>query len=50
VRIGEMLTFQSYNTKSPLNGAAARWAEQNLHRLPLQSVDLTAGVEGDTAV
>ena len=49
-RIGEMIAYQSYNTKSPLNGAAARWAEQNLHRLPLQSVDLTAGVEGDTAV
>jgi hypothetical protein len=22
-----MITYQSYNTKSPLNGAAARWAE-----------------------
>ena len=49
VRIGEMLTFQSYNIKSPLNGAAARWAEQNLHRLPLQSVDLMAAVQGGPA-
>ena len=47
VRIGEMLTFQSYNTKSPLNGPAARWAEENVHRLPLQSVDLMAEVDGD---
>jgi hypothetical protein len=40
VRIGEMITFQSYNTKSPLNGLAARWAEENLSRLPIQKVDL----------
>ena len=26
-RIAEMIAFQSYNVKSPLNGAAARWAE-----------------------
>jgi S1-C subfamily serine protease len=25
--IAEMIAFQSYNVKSPLNGAAARWAE-----------------------
>ncbi len=43
-RIGEIITFQSYNVKSPLNGEAARWAEQNVARLPLQKVDLS--VEG----
>ena len=34
-RIGEMIAYQSYNTKSPLNGEAARWVETNQHRLPL---------------
>jgi len=34
-RIGEMIAYQSYNTKSPLNGEAARWVEANLDRLPL---------------
>ena len=41
-RIGEIITFQSYNVKSPLNGEAARWAEQNVARLPLQKIDLSA--------
>lgn len=43
-RIGEMICFQSYNTKSPLNAKAAVWAEQNLARLPLERADLGAGV------
>ncbi len=40
-RIGEMLTYQSYNVKSPLNAEAARWAEENLAALPLESADLS---------
>jgi ubiquitin-protein ligase len=39
-RIGEMLAYQSYNTKSPLNGEAAKWVDQNLERLPLDSVNM----------
>jgi predicted Zn finger-like uncharacterized protein len=39
-RIGEMLAYQSYNTKSPLNGEAARWVEQNVERLPLDRINL----------
>lgn len=39
-RIGEMLAYQSYNVKSPLNGEAARWVEQNLDQLPLDKVSL----------
>src|SRR5205814_5380413 len=39
-RIGELIAYQSYNTKSPLNGEAARWADQNLDRLPLDPVSL----------
>jgi len=37
-RIGEMLAYQSYNTKSPLNGEAARWVDGNQDRLPLDRV------------
>lgn len=40
-RIGEMITFQSYNVKSPLNAKAASWAEQNPDALPLETVDLS---------
>jgi predicted Zn finger-like uncharacterized protein len=39
-RIGEMLAYQSYNVKSPLNGDAARWVEENKHRVPLDPVSL----------
>jgi predicted Zn finger-like uncharacterized protein len=33
-RIAEMIAFQSYNVKSPLNGEAARWVESNVDKLP----------------
>ena len=39
-RIGEMLAYQSYNVKSPLNGEAARWVEQHMEELPLDKVSL----------
>jgi ubiquitin-protein ligase len=39
-RIGEMIAYQSYNTKSPLNGEAARWVEQNEAHLPLDRVKM----------
>jgi len=39
-RIGEILTYQSYNTKSPLNGEAARWIDGNIDRLPLEAVNM----------
>jgi hypothetical protein len=35
-RVGEMLAFQSYNVKSPLNGKAARWVEEHTTKLPLE--------------
>lgn len=38
-RIGEMITYQSYNTKSPLNGEAARWADENSRKLPVDRTD-----------
>jgi ubiquitin-protein ligase len=40
IRIGEMITYQSYNVKSPLNARAAAWAEENESQLPLERVDL----------
>src|SRR5579859_752125 len=35
IRIGRMISYQEYNTKSPLNGLAAKWAEQNAKLLPV---------------
>ena len=40
MRIGEILAYQSYNVKSPLNGEAARWVEQHAHQLPLDPVSM----------
>jgi ubiquitin-protein ligase len=37
IRIGRMITYQEYNTKSPLNGLAAKWAAQNPSLLPIDS-------------
>ncbi|MBI5486098.1 MAG: hypothetical protein HY905_02060 [Deltaproteobacteria bacterium] len=34
-RVGEMLAFQSYNTRSPLNGQAARWVDEHTAELPV---------------
>lgn len=39
-RIGEILAYQSYNVKSPLNGEAAKWVEENKAQLPLDAVSL----------
>ena len=35
IRIGRMISYQEYNTKSPLNGLAAKWAAQNASLLPV---------------
>ena len=37
VRIGRMIAYQEYNTKSPLNGLAAKWAAQHTDLLPVDS-------------
>ena len=34
-RVGEILAYQSYNTKSPLNGRAAQWVNEHRDRLPV---------------
>jgi len=41
VRLGRMIAYQEYNTKSPLNGLAAKWAAQNVHLLPIDSRSLS---------
>ena len=40
VRIGRMIAYQEYNTKSPLNGLAAKWAAENQSLLPVDSTEL----------
>jgi ubiquitin-protein ligase len=39
-QIAQMLCFQSYNIKSPLNAEAAVWAQANAARLPLFTANL----------
>jgi ubiquitin-protein ligase len=34
IRIGEMIAYQAYNIKSPLNGEAAMWADLNHDKIP----------------
>jgi len=34
MRVCEMVAFQSYNIKSPLNGEAAQWVEGHIDQLP----------------
>jgi hypothetical protein len=41
VRIGEMITYQAYNIKSPLDGEAAMWAD--LHAASCRSTTATCG-------
>jgi len=40
IRIGEMICYQNYNIKSPLNGEAAKWAEENIRRFPIDNANL----------
>jgi LSD1 subclass zinc finger protein len=49
-RIGEMISYQSYNTKSPLNGEAARWVTENVDQLPLDGVSMDVEDKPDAAV
>lgn len=50
VRIGEMLSYQSYNLKSPLNGEAAKWASSNAGRFPIDKIDFSAYYEAGDKV
>jgi ubiquitin-protein ligase len=35
IRIGRMIAYQEYNTRSPLNGLAAKWAAEHTSLLPI---------------
>jgi ubiquitin-protein ligase len=39
-KIGEMIQYRIYNTKSPLNATAAYWADQHPELFPIGHVDL----------
>jgi len=39
IRIGEMLSYQDFNVKSPLDGAAAMWADNNRDLFPIDNVN-----------
>jgi ubiquitin-protein ligase len=45
IRIGRMISYQEYNTKSPLNGLAAKWAAQNAHLLPVDARPIAPPLE-----
>jgi hypothetical protein len=49
IRIGRMISYQEYNTKSPLNGLAAKWAAQNSHLLPVDPRPIAPPLEQSTA-
>lgn len=42
-RIGEIIGYQAYNIKSPLNAEAAMWSDLNMKKLPIDNRDV-AGV------
>jgi ubiquitin-protein ligase len=46
IRIGRMIAYQEYNTKSPLNGLAAKWAAQNANLLPIDTRNIAPPLEG----
>ncbi len=45
IRIGRMIAYQEYNTKSPLNGLAAKWATQNANLLPVDARNIAPPLE-----
>lgn len=42
IRVGEMIAYQGYNIKSPLDGQAAMWADLHAKRLPIDPRVLSA--------
>jgi ubiquitin-protein ligase/DNA-directed RNA polymerase subunit RPC12/RpoP len=40
IRIGEMIAYQAYNIRSPLDGEAAMWADLNGDKLPVDARNL----------
>jgi len=48
-RIGEMLSFQSYNVQSPLNGRAAQWVESHLRHIPTDKSEFYVDLRSEDA-
>jgi ubiquitin-protein ligase len=48
IRIGRMISYQEYNTKSPLNGLAAKWAAQNSNLLPIDARNIAPPLKGES--
>ncbi len=40
LQIGQMIQYQNYNIKSPMNAVAARWAMENERYFPIDNIDL----------
>jgi len=47
VRIGRMIAYQEYNTKSPLNGLAAKWAAQHSSLLPVDPRNIAPPLQAE---
>jgi len=45
VRIGRMIAYQEYNTRSPLNGLAAKWTAEHLNLLPIDSTTVAPALD-----
>src|SRR5437667_10733365 len=45
IRIGRMIAYQEYKTKSPLNGLAAKWAAQHARSFPVDPRDIAPPLE-----
>jgi hypothetical protein len=46
--VGEILAYQSYNTKSPLNGRAAQWVDEHRDQLPIDREEFFRDLAVDT--
>ena len=49
IRIGRMIAYQEYNTRSPLNGLAAKWAAEHANLLPIDSRVVAPPLDAPTA-
>jgi hypothetical protein len=45
IRIGRMIAYQEYNTRSPLNGLAAKWAAEHPNLLPIDGTIVSPPLE-----
>jgi ubiquitin-protein ligase len=50
IRIGRMIAYQEYNTRSPLNGLAAKWAAEHLNLLPIDDTVVAPPLPGSEQI